>query len=366
MAWDRQFDDFENGEDLIPLEPLDLGKINGFADLLEAMGKTSFSGRQLGKAYRILHECFSDPDTLVVMTLSGALTVAKQGLIIGDLIERGGVNILVSTGALLTHGLVEGMGVNHYKSRKLNDIDCFKKGFNRIYDTIELENSLQELENLLGEHLEDLIPAVDGKTAPAGSADFCKRFGVLMAEKFPEDRNILSSAAKKNVPVYIPAFTDCEMGLDLAVRFVYKTRGTKSDPFSNGPMLPFNPFADLMDFSRRIYKHRGRLAIFTLGGGVPRNWGQQVAPLVDIMRQQGFPLEQRFFSRGVRICPEPAHWGGLSGCTYKEGVSWGKFLPEEKGGKYAEVYADATTVLPLLVKAVFERMDREKGDPFKK
>ena len=78
MAWDRQFDDFENGEGLVPLEPVNLDKINRFADLLEAMEKTSFSGRQLGKAYRILHECFSDPDTLVVMTLSGALTDRKS------------------------------------------------------------------------------------------------------------------------------------------------------------------------------------------------------------------------------------------------------------------------------------------------
>lgn len=361
MAWERQFDDFDGGQDLVPLEPLNLDEVNRFADLLEAMEKTSFSGRQLGKAFRILHECFCDPGTLVVMTLSGALTVAKQGMIIGDLIERGCVNILVSTGALLTHGLVEGMGVKHYKGRNVDDIKCYKKGFNRIYDTIELENSLQELEALLGEHLEELIPAIDGKTAPSGSAEFCRRLGVLMAEKFPDQRNILSSAAQKDVPVYIPAFTDCEMGLDLAVRYVYKTRGTKSDPFSNGPVLPFNPFVDLMDFSSRIYEHQGRLAIFTLGGGVPRNWGQQVAPLIDIMYQQGFPLEQRFFSRGVRICPEPAHWGGLSGCTYKEGVSWGKFVPEEKGGKYAEVHADATTVFPLLIKAVFERMDEEKS-----
>ncbi len=115
-----------------------------------------------------------------------------------------------------------------------------------------------------------------------------------------------------------------------------------------------------MDFSHRINSHKGRLAIFTIGGGVPRNWGQQVAPLIDIMSQQGFPVDPCFFSLGVRICPEPAHWGGLSGCTYKEGISWGKFIPEAKGGKYAEVYTDATTVLPILIKAVFERMDQKR------
>jgi deoxyhypusine synthase len=64
------------------------------------------------------------------------------------------------------------------------------------------------------------------------------------------------------------------------------------------------------------------------------------------------------FQYGVRICPEPAHWGGLSGCTYSEGVSWGKFVPPAEGGRFAEVYADATVALPLLMKAVFEQCDR--------
>ena len=60
----------------------------------------------------------------------------------------------------------------------------------------------------------------------------------------------------------------------------------------------------------------------------------------------------------MRICPEPTHWGGLSGCTYSEGVSWGKFVPEAEGGRFAEVYADATTVWPLLIKGVLEEMEK--------
>jgi deoxyhypusine synthase len=57
----------------------------------------------------------------------------------------------------------------------------------------------------------------------------------------------------------------------------------------------------------------------------------------------------------VRICPEPVHWGGLSGCTYKEGISWGKFVPEAEGGQFAEILADATVALPLLIQSIIER-----------
>jgi deoxyhypusine synthase len=67
-------------------------------------------------------------------------------------------------------------------------------------------------------------------------------------------------------------------------------------------------------------------------------------------------LEMPRYRYGVRLCPEPAHWGGLSGCTYSEGVSWGKFIPESEGGRFAEVLADATTVWPLLIKGVLEEL----------
>jgi deoxyhypusine synthase len=99
------------------------------------------------------------------------------------------------------------------------------------------------------------------------------------------------------------------------------------------------------------------LGIFTIGGGVPRNWAQQVAPFYDITNHRvGSELTPPRFKYGVRICPEPVHWGGLSGCTYSEGVSWGKFVSPRDGGRFAEVYADATVVWPLLMKGVFEEL----------
>ena len=101
-----------------------------------------------------------------------------------------------------------------------------------------------------------------------------------------------------------------------------------------------------------------QLGILTVGGGVPRNWAQQVAPYYDITNARlGTNLPLPRFRYGVRICPEPVHWGGLSGCTYSEGVSWGKFVPESDGGRFAEVPCDATIALPLLVKALFEELD---------
>ena len=98
---------------------------------------------------------------------------------------------------------------------------------------------------------------------------------------------------------------------------------------------------------------------------MPRNWAQEVGPYVDIINHRlGLDLAPPRYKYAVRICPEPTHWGGLSGCTYSEGISWGKFVPEAEGGRFAEVYADATTVWPLLIKGVLEEM-KGKATPSK-
>ena len=90
---------------LIPLEPLDLSKVHSIDDLVRGMANTAFTGRQLGEAVDVLEAMARDKDCFVVMTLAGAMTVAKQGLIIADLIDKGIVNAIVSTGALMAHGV---------------------------------------------------------------------------------------------------------------------------------------------------------------------------------------------------------------------------------------------------------------------
>ena len=119
--------------------------------------------------------------------------------------------------------------------------------------------------------------------------------------------------------------------------------------------MRFDPFLDLDDFAERIRQHE-TLGIFTIGGGVPRNWAQQVGPYLEILRKRlGADEPVRRYKYAVRICPEPEHWGGLSGGGYSEGISWGKSVPEAGGGRFAEVFTDATVAWPLIVRAVIER-----------
>jgi deoxyhypusine synthase len=140
---------------LIPLEPLDLNKVRSIDDLVRAMSRTAFTGRQLGEAADVLEAMARDEECFVVMTLAGAMTVAKQGLIIADLIDRGIVNAVVSTGALMAHGLVEATGRAHFRvNPEVSDEELYEQGYNRVYDTLEPEQNLDDVEEVMSEVLE--------------------------------------------------------------------------------------------------------------------------------------------------------------------------------------------------------------------
>jgi deoxyhypusine synthase len=330
---------------LEPLIPLDLGAAGSVDALVRGMASTAFGGRRLGEAADVLEAMVRDRECFRVVTISGAMTIAKQGLVLCEMIDRGWVQAVVATGALMTHGIVQDSGKLHYKHRPtMRDEDLYLRGYNRVYDTIELEKNLDDTEELLNEALADADPkeVLCSRTLIARLAD-------LIAER-GASRAILQSARARGVPIYVPAFTDSELGLDFAICNLMRER-------EGLPAFRFDPFLDLLHFADQIRPNE-RLGIFTIGGGVPRNWAQQVGPYLEILRARiGDETPLRRYRYAVRICPEPEHWGGLSGCSYTEGVSWGKFVPEEEGGRFAEVFADATIAWPLVVRAVMERLD---------
>src|SRR5476649_612298 len=141
---------------LQPVYPLDLSKARTVDALVRAMGDTAFTGRQIGDAADVLEAMARDKECLVVMTLSGALTVGKMGLVFCDLIESGIVKAIVSTGALMAHGLVEATGLSHfrYDPSKMDDRELFQAGYNRVYDSIEPETNLDHVEDVVDGILE--------------------------------------------------------------------------------------------------------------------------------------------------------------------------------------------------------------------
>ena len=335
-------------DNLVPVFPLDLARTRSVNDLVTAMGKTAFTGRQVGEGADVLEAMARDKDCFVVMTLSGAMTVAKQGLIIADLIDHGIVHAIVSTGALMAHGLVEATGCQHFRyDPKMDDVELYEAGYNRVYDTLEPETNL--------DHVEEVVSAIYqgwDHNETLCSYKLNQAIGRHL-HKSGTGRGILKSAYEKKVPVFVPAFTDSELGLDYALSNRIRERNGR-------PKLRFDPFLDLEHFADTLLQ-RKKSGIFTIGGGVPRNWAQQVGPYFELRhRRNGEDIPLKRYHYGLRICPEPVHWGGLSGSPYSEAISWGKFVPPEEGGKFGEVFVDATVGLPLIVAAVFERLGIHK------
>lgn len=361
--------EFRDGakDGLEALEPFDPDRIASFEDLLVAMGKTAFGGRKLGEAYEVLWAMINDPDCKVVLTLSGAMTIAKMGKIVSRMVDEGMVHCIVSTGALIAHGLTESVGKTHYQHHpSMSDEELFQKGYNRVYDTLEMESNLNYVEHVVSQTLK----RVD-RDQPLSSEILTRELGKTLAEEYAGD-GILKSAYLKKVPVFIPAFTDSEVGLDVGTwAMAHDIDRARSKAGHQGDLAvltaihkacpSFNPYLDLNGYADHVLSAK-RLGIFTIGGGVPRNWAQQVGPYIEICNLRlGLSVKPPRFHYGVRICPEPDYWGGLSGCTYQEGLSWGKFVTPKDGGRFSEVLSDATVVWPLLMMGLLERKKKAAG-----
>jgi deoxyhypusine synthase len=299
---------------LTPLEPLDLTKVRSIDGLVRAMAKTAFTGRQLGEAVEVLEAMALDEECFVVMTLAGAIGIARQGLVITEMIDRGIVNAIVSTGALMVH--------------------------NRPYDTIEREEVEEVMSVLEGWDHADVMCSYKLNHA----------IGAHLAKHAKEQRSILKSAYEKGVPVFVPAFTDSELGLDVALN-------NRMRESTGRHKIRFDPFDDLEHFAATLLRQT-RLGIFTIGGGVPHSWSQQFGPFIELRRRrmnENVPLKRYHY--GVRISPEPVPG---------EAISWASFVPAAEGGRFGEVFVDATVGLPILVAAVLERVGKDKSSPAKK
>jgi hypothetical protein len=173
----------------------------------------------------------------------------------------------------------------------MNDVELYEAGYNRVYDTLEPEQNL--------DHVELVMEEVLGKWDP--QQIMCSwRLNRAIGEHLKhhaKGRGILKSAYQKNVPVFVPAFTDSEMGLDVALNNRMRARDGK-------PQLRYDPFLDLNYFAETLLAQT-KLGILTIGGGVPRNWAQQFGPYCELrVRRAGEDVPLKRYHYGVRVCPE--------------------------------------------------------------
>jgi len=311
-------------------------------DLFDALEPHVF-GRVVVDGARTLLTMVEDPGCTVFLTLSGAMTIAKMGLVICDMIDTDMVQVISSTGALMAHGLIEGVGLKHYKHNPgHSDAFLAERQLNRVTDTLEPEENFSHIEEMV-----DKVLWTFDSDQPISPSMFHDAVGKILAMQYPDERGILKSTHEKKVPVLCPAFVDSEIGNDLYVHNERRRRrGMK--PLIVWPELDSELLMRTMTASERA-------GIFSIGGGVPRNNTQNVAPLIEISNERlDLDMPTRMFSYGCRIAPDAMYYGHLSGCTYSENGSWRKM--DIQHGHFAEIRGDATQVWPFLVRYVMERL----------
>jgi deoxyhypusine synthase len=311
-------------------------------DLFDALEPHAF-GRVVVDGARTLLTMVEDPGCTVFLTLSGAMTIAKMGLVICDMVDTGMVQVISSTGALMAHGLIEGVGLKHYKHNPgHSDAFLAERQLNRVTDTLEPEENFSHIEEIV-----DQVLWTFDSTKPISPSTFHDAVGKVLAMHYPNERGILKSTHEKKVPVLCPAFVDSEIGNDL---YVHNQRRQQQGQ----PPLIVWPELD-SELLIRTMTATDRAGIFSVGGGVPRNNTQNVAPLIEIANERlDLDMPTRMFSYGCRIAPDAMYYGHLSGCTYSENGSWRKM--DIQHGHFAEIRGDATQVWPFLVRYVMERL----------
>lgn len=311
--------------------------------MAELTPQSGLSG-EVAHGYRTLKAMVDDPDCTVFLTLSGAMTIAKMGLVICEMIDYPMVDYIASTGALMAHGLVESVGLKHYKHNpRFNDEQLGQEKLNRVTDTLEPEENLDQVATVIGQVLDSI-----SIERPISPIELNRLIGQHLVDHYPRQRGILKSAYVRGVPVAVPAFVDSEVGNDVYVHNRARRRDGKPEILMN---LELDSQA-LMD----MFVDAKRRGIFTIGGGVPRNNTQNVAPLIEITNARlGTAIQEGTYDTGCRICPDPMWLGHLSGCTYSENASWRKMNPQAiQAGKFAEVHGDATMILPFIIRAIMD------------
>jgi len=317
------------------IKHLNLEETHSIGQLIEAMAYTSYQSRNLAYCYQVFKNMITDHDRpTIFLGLAGAMVPGGMRKIVRDMIAYKMIDVLVSTGANLYHDFCEAVGVPHYLGTEhANDLELRDFHIDRVYDTFLDEDELMKVDSLIYKITEQFEPKV------YSTREYLYKLGSCLSD----ENSILYSASKFGVPVFCPALNDSSIGLALSKYYLEKKN-------ANQPKLIIDPIRDLVELTQIKMKSKKTGVIF-IGGGVPKNYVQQLSVNLEIL---GIPHEGHHYA--IQITTDDPKWGGLSGCTFKEAKSWGKFT---KAAYNSTVYVDATIGLPLLVGAILQNCRNE-------
>ncbi|MCX7665415.1 MAG: deoxyhypusine synthase [Gemmataceae bacterium] len=313
-----------------PIEHYDITQHN-VVPIVEAMSKMAFSARDLARAAEITDMMVRDRSCGIILCLAGSLISAGLKKVFVDMIRCNMVDAIVSTGAnIVDQDFFEALGFKHYIGEEklrsgMFDAELRELMIDRIYDTLIDEEELRVCDDVMREITDSLEPR------PYSSREFIREMGAYLQEKGSKTSDsIVYEAYKSGVPIFVPAFSDCSAGFGLVAHL--HSRG-------DGPKVAIDSGKDFYELTR-LKIQNPTTGLFMIGGGVPKNFAQDIVVAADILGH-----EADMHKYAIQITVADSRDGALSGSTLKEASSWGKVdLAYEQ-----MVYSEATLAVPLIV-----------------
>jgi len=318
-----------------PVCHIDIKQLN-IVPLIDQMGETAFQARNLSRAASIVDLMQQDKECAVILTLAGSLISAGLKQIIIDMIDNNMVDAIVSTGAnIVDQDFFEALGFCHYKGTQFMDDAILRElHIDRIYDTYIDEDDLRVCD--------DTTAIIANAMEPGAYSS--REFIVEMAKYIEAnnlDRNsIVYKAYEKGVPIFCPAFSDCSAGFGLV-------HHQWNNPEKHVSIDSVKDFRELT----RIKIENDKTGIFMIGGGVPKNFTQDIVVAAEVLGHDDVSMH----TYAVQITVADERDGALSGSTLKEASSWGKVDTVHE----QMVFAEATIALPLIAGYAYHKRSWE-------
>ena len=314
------------------MQPIDVESVKGVGDLVEAFQTTSVQARNIGRCYQVWKNMLRDRKRpTIFLGLSGPLIAAGLGKVIRDMVRLHMVDVVVSTGAVLYQDLYQALGHKHYiGSPTANDVELRDLAIDRIYDTYVDEEKFEDLDRLIGRSVDKL------EDRGYSSRELLEFLG----RDITKGESILSVCAQEGVPVFSPALIDSSIGIGLTLHYG-RTRAEGKKGF----------FLDAVRDNYELVQllvHSARTGVIYVGGGTPKNWINDGI----VMANYHYEREGEGHYYAIQVTTDVPHWGGLSGSTLDEAMSWGKVSRSATKGM---AFVEASIGLPLLVGALWDR-----------
>ena len=303
--------------------------------IVEAMGKMSFTSRDLARATRIYNQMLEDPDCTIFLVVAGSTSAAGCMDLYAELVRSNMVDCIVATGATIVDmDFFEGLGHKHYQALEIPDDDTLRSLYiDRIYDTYIDEEELQHVDNTIYEIAESL------EEKAYSSRAFIREMGKYLVEHGKKANSLVKLAYEHDVPVFCPAFTDSSAGFGLVKHQVERLKAGK-------PHLTIDSIADFRELTQ-IKVEAGESGLLMVGGGVPKNFVQDTVVCAEILGHHDVAVHKY----AVQITVADVRDGACSSSTLQEAASWGKVSTAIE----QMVFAEAASVMPLLASDAWHR-----------